>query len=122
MPGYVDEATKRELYRQALVFVLPSHAEGFGLPVVEAMASGVPVIVANRGALPEVVGTAGRLVDPDSDEALAAALEELLASREMRLQMSEAGRERATRFTWAGTAHAMRDAWRQALLHRSGRP
>jgi glycosyltransferase involved in cell wall biosynthesis len=121
VPGYVDEATKRELFRRALVFVLPSHTEGFGLPVVEAMASGVPVIVANRGALPEVVGSAGYLVDPANAEELAAALEQLLTDAGMRRRLSEAGRERATRFTWASTAQAMREAWRQAMLHRSSR-
>jgi glycosyltransferase involved in cell wall biosynthesis len=119
VPGYVDEATKRELYRRALVFVLPSHAEGFGLPVVEAMASGVPVIVANRGALPEVVGAAGRLVDPGNPEELAAALEDVLGHRDMRLRMIEAGRDRARCFTWARTARSMREAWQKAILHRS---
>jgi glycosyltransferase involved in cell wall biosynthesis len=120
VPGYVDEATKRELFRRALVFVLPSHAEGFGLPVVEAMASGVPVVVADRGALPEVVGQAGRLVNPDDAAELAAALQAILASRDMRQRMSDAGRARAARFTWASTAEAMRGAWHQAIAHRSG--
>jgi glycosyltransferase involved in cell wall biosynthesis len=121
IPGYVDDATKQDLFRRALVFVLPSHTEGFGLPAVEAMAAGVPVIVANRGALPEVVGPAGRLIDPDDPEGLATTLQELLDNRDLRRGLSHAGRARARQFTWAATARAMRDAWRQALVHRQNR-
>jgi len=63
--GYIDPSRRLDVYRRALVLVLPSHAEGFGIPALEAMTLGVPVIAANRGGLPEVVGNAARLVEPD---------------------------------------------------------
>ena len=71
LPGYVPPAERPALYRRALVFVMPSYTEGFGMPVLEAMTCGVPVIAANRGALPEAVGDAGRLFDPGDAAALA---------------------------------------------------
>lgn len=122
LPGYVDEPTKRALFHRALVFVLPSHAEGFGLPAVEAMTAGVPVVAANRGALPEVLGRAARLVNPDDPALLAEVLAEVLADSEVRRRMTDAGLARARDFTWTRTATSMRDAWRQALDHHSRRP
>src|SRR5256885_169683 len=69
LPGYVPRSTLRGLYAGALCLVLPSHGEGFGLPVVEAMALGAPILAANRQAIPEVVGEGGLLFDPtDSAE------------------------------------------------------
>jgi glycosyltransferase involved in cell wall biosynthesis len=97
LPGYIDPADRHRLYQSALVVVLPSHTEGFGIPVLEAMACGVPVIVANRGALPEVVGDAGRLVDPDDTQAFASALETVVFDRPTRDRMREAGWRQADR-------------------------
>ena len=94
--GYVDADRRRSLYEGARLLVLPSLDEGFGLPVLEAMATGVPVVAANRGALPEVVGGAGPLIDPESPEDLAAAIER--SSRTMSL------RPRAPRRGWRGRA------------------
>ena len=119
VPGYVDDAAKHALYRRALVFVLPSHTEGFGLPAVEAMAAGVPVVAANRGALPEVLGTAGRLVETTRADELTAVLLELLSDAGLRQQLGAAGRERARCFTWTRTAQAMREAWHKALRHQA---
>jgi glycosyltransferase involved in cell wall biosynthesis len=121
LPGYVSDTEKEALFRRALVFVLPSHAEGFGLPAVEAMVVGVPVIAANRGALPEAVGPAGHLVSPNDAAALAQALTTILGDRSMRDRMREAGWAQAARFTWARTASGMRDAWRLAVEHRARR-
>lgn len=121
LPGYVDEAARRDWFRRALVFVLPSHAEGFGIPVLEAMAAGVPVIASNRGALPEVVGGAGRLIDPDDPDALAAALAEILGDRSIRARMADEGYRRAQQFSWAGTAATLREAWALALEHQRQR-
>ena len=72
--GYVDSARKIELYADAMMLVLPSYEEGFGLPVLEAMACGVPVIVSNRGSLPEVAGAAAEPIDPDDAEGFARAM------------------------------------------------
>lgn len=121
LPGYVSEQQKRALFERALVFVLPSHLEGFGLTAVEAMTMGVPVVAANRGALPETVGTAGRLVDPDDGAALAQALADIIASPDLQRRMAEAGREQAARFTWRETARRTRDAWHLAVEHRAAR-
>ena len=72
--GYVDDRDLPGLYAGALALAMPSLYEGFGLPVLEAMASGVPVVAADRTALPETCGDAALLVDPDDGEALAGAL------------------------------------------------
>jgi glycosyltransferase involved in cell wall biosynthesis len=121
LPGYVDEAAKRALFQRALVFVLPSHAEGFGMPAVEAMTAGVPVVAANRGALPEVVGGAARLFDADDPDMLAMVLTDVLRDQQMRRKMTDAGIERARSFTWTSTANRLRDAWQLARAHQARR-
>lgn len=121
IPGYVDPDQRAALFGRALVFVLPSHTEGFGMPAVEAMMTGVPVIAANRGALPEVVGHAGRLVDPTDADALAHELETVLRDAALRQRMTDDGRRQAAQFTWTATAHAMREAWAMAIDHRRRR-
>lgn len=121
LPGYVDESTKRQLFGRALVFVLPSHAEGFGLPAVEAMTAGVPVVASSGGALPEVLGNAARLVDPNDPEMLAEVIADVLRDRQMRRRMADAGLARARAFTWTSTANSLRDAWHLALDHRAAR-
>ncbi len=121
LPGYVDAAARLGWFRRALVFVLPSHAEGFGIPVLEAMTAGVPVIAANRGALPEVVGSAGRLVDPDEPETLAAALADILTNPSLRARMADEGARQARQFTWASTAAHLREAWALALEYQRRR-
>lgn len=92
------------LYRQADLFLFPSVLEGFGLPVLEAMASGTPVIAANAGPLPEVAGDAAVLVDASDDSALAAAMQRVLADRMLHARLRSAGLARAAAFTWQETA------------------
>jgi glycosyltransferase involved in cell wall biosynthesis len=121
LPGYIDEASKRTLFDRALVFVLPSHAEGFGIPAVEAMQAGIPVIAAQSGALPEVIGPAGRFFDPSDSVMLASILTEVLSSSNMRQRMTDAGLARAKAFTWKDTAHSLREAWHLARTHRAER-
>jgi glycosyltransferase involved in cell wall biosynthesis len=118
MPGYVDDAAKQELYRQASMLVLPSFDEGFGIPALEAMAVGVPVIAANRGALPEVVGDAGILVDPESPEALTAAIRRLLEDAPLRRQLADAGVARAARFSWRASAERLYELYRRLASRR----
>ena len=92
------------LYSRAAVFVFPSLYEGFGLPVLEAMASGTPVVASNRSAIPESAGDAGVLVDPTDPGALSSAMSELLGDPERREQLVARGRERVATFTWEATA------------------
>lgn len=118
LTGYVAPDQRLDLYRRAVIFVMPSFTEGFGMPVIEAMTCGVPVVAANRGALPEAVGTAGRLVDPEDAGALAEALIALIGSADERRRLSQAGRSQAAKFRWQDTASGIREAWSRALAAR----
>jgi len=118
LPGYVAPDRRLDLYRRALIFVMPSFTEGFGMPVIEAMTCGVPVVAARSGALPEAVGDAGRLVDPQDAGALADALVALIGSASERQRLSERGRAHASTFRWSATASGVRDAWTRALEAR----
>lgn len=102
--GYLEVPRLRALYAAAALFVLPSLYEGFGLPVLEAMACSTPVIAANTSSLPEVVGDAGLLVPPGDPDALAAAMTRVLEDVEFAADLRRRGLERAKRFTWEETA------------------
>lgn len=102
--GFVDEAELPAIYSGAALFVYPSLYEGFGLPVVEAMASGIPVIVSDASSLPELVGDAGSQVSPQDAPALALAAQALLEDSALWEQRSRAGRARAAGFTWSACA------------------
>ena len=121
LPGYIDPVRRAALYEQALVFVLPSHTEGFGMPALEAMTIGVPVIAANAGALPEAVGTAGALFAPGDAAELAATLAAIVDDANRRDRMRNAGWQHVAGFTWTRTAHAVRDAWQRGIEHRKTR-
>lgn len=111
--GFVADVDLVHLYNAATCFVLPSLWEGFGLPVLEAMACGTPVVASARGALPEVVGAAGLLFDPERPADLVAALERLLADAEVAARLRRLGPRRAAEFSWARAARAARAAFRQ---------
>ena len=118
--GYVDQAQRVALYADARMVVLPSYEEGFGLPVLEAMACGIPVVVSSRGSLPEVAGAAAQPVDPDDVEGLAARMTALLddqpADRAVRL-----GFEQAARYNWPACARAARTAYAAAMRVHANR-
>ncbi len=99
-PGFIDTADLPALICAARAFVWPSLYEGFGLPVLEAMACGTPVLTSNTTSLPEVAGDAALLVDPGDEDAIAEAMSKLSGDENLRQQLSNAGRKRAAAFTW----------------------
>jgi glycosyltransferase involved in cell wall biosynthesis len=101
MLGYVAPAELASWYARATIFAFPSLDEGFGMPVLEAMAAGTPVIASNRSAIPEVAGDAAWLVDPEDTDELADALVALTRDPERRADLSRRGLARAAQFTWA---------------------
>ncbi|MDH3314522.1 MAG: glycosyltransferase family 4 protein [Gammaproteobacteria bacterium] len=105
--GFVPDDDLALLYNAATLLALPSKGEGFGLPVVEAMACGLPVIASNRNSLPEVLGGAGMLFDPDSDQALAACILRLLREPALRADLRARGLDRARAYTWDAGADTM---------------
>jgi glycosyltransferase involved in cell wall biosynthesis len=111
LPGYVPRSTLRGLYAAALCLVLPSHGEGFGLPVVEAMALGAPILAANRQAIPEVVGEGGLLFDPSNTGQLTTLLNRLWQDERLRSDLSERARWRRKDFSWSKTAEATADVY-----------
>ncbi len=102
--GYVSEEQKAGLYRTAQVFVFPSFYEGFGLPVLEAMAAGCPVITSHTSSLPELVQDAALLIDPYNVNDSAQAIRQVLSSHTLRQNMIKRGKERAKEFSWEKTA------------------
>ncbi len=114
-PGYVPVEELPWWYRAAELFVYPSLFEGFGLPVLEAMACGTPVITARASSLPEVAGDAAVLVDPKRSDELAAAMNDLLNDRIQRAALRAAGLARAAHFSWAHTATATAEVYRDVL-------
>jgi glycosyltransferase involved in cell wall biosynthesis len=101
VPGYVTADELASLYARASIFAFPSLDEGFGMPVLEAMAHGVPVVTSSTSALPEVGGDAALLVDPLDQEALGEALVKLAEDEALRAEMVRRGRERVSAFPWA---------------------
>lgn len=113
-PGFIDEEDLPDLYRGAHLFVYPSLYEGFGLPILEAMACGVPVITSNTSSMPEVAGDAALLVDPLNVEALASAMASVLLDKELKEALQRKGRARANHFSWETTARKTLESY-QAL-------
>jgi glycosyltransferase involved in cell wall biosynthesis len=113
--GHIPSADLDALYLQAVALTFPSRFEGFGAPVLEAMAKRCPVIAANATALPEVVGDAGVLLSPDNAEQWAEAMTAVLVDRSRREELVRSGIERAGQFTWSHSADVLEEAYRHAL-------
>jgi glycosyltransferase involved in cell wall biosynthesis len=113
--GYVAERDLPLLYSAADCFLFPSFGEGFGLPVLEAMACGTPVVTSDRTSLSEVAADAAVLVDPASVESISAALTEVLGSAALRARLAEQGLERSREFTWARCAEATVSVYRELV-------
>jgi glycosyltransferase involved in cell wall biosynthesis len=121
-PGYIADEDLAWWYRAAAVFAYPSLLEGFGLPVLEAMACGAPTVTSNLSSLPEVAGDAALLVDPTSVDALAAALLRLLADAGLATDLRARGQAQAARFPWSRTAQQTAAVYRRALGLAGGGP
>jgi glycosyltransferase involved in cell wall biosynthesis len=111
--GPVAEKDLPVLYSSAALFVFPSEYEGFGLPVLEAMACGAPVACSNTSSLPEVTGDAALMFDPADVDAIADTLDRLLADAGLRADFRERGLRQATRFTWERTAQETLNLYRK---------
>lgn len=113
--GYVPEAVLPDLYAGARLFVYPSLYEGFGLPVLEALASAAPVITSNTSSLPEVAGEAALLVDPGSVEELTRVMRRVLESKQLRDELRTKGPKQAAKFSWERTARQTLDVYASVL-------
>jgi len=102
--GFVEEADKPVLYRNAESFVFPSRREGFGLPVLEAMACGTPVVASSSTSLPEIVGDAGFIVDPDDARAMAGAIIATVVQENLAADLRQKSQQQAATFSWEKTA------------------
>lgn len=114
LTGRVGDREKHSLYRHATVAVNPSLSEGFGLPILEAMAHGVPVLASNRTSHPEIAGDAALLVEPSAD-ALADGILRLASNQDLRNELAARGRTRAAEFPWSRTARSTIETYRRAL-------
>ncbi len=113
--GYIPQKELPFWYNAAQAFVYPSLYEGFGLPVMEAMACGVPVITSNTSSLPEVVGEAGVKIDPYSVEELSRALQEVLTNKDLRSALIDKGLAQAKKFSWRKAAQETLAAYERAI-------
>lgn len=113
--GYVSHNEKIDLFKEATAFVFPSLNEGFGLPVLEAMALGVPVIAGNRGALPEIVGRSGVLVNPLKSKEIAAAMKKIVNSPRLQRELRAKGKRKAARYTWERTAKKTLEVYKASV-------
>ncbi|MVX67321.1 glycosyltransferase [Clostridium chromiireducens] len=112
---YVDEDDKPIIYNMASLFVFPSLYEGFGIPVLEAMASSVPVITSNVSSLPEVAGDAAILVNPKDTKFIAEKMSEILSDEELRRNLIKKGHEQAKKFTWEASAKRTYEIYKSIL-------
>ncbi len=113
--GYVSDGALEDFYRRARIFAFPSLDEGFGIPVIEAMARGLPVLTSNRSALPEAAGGAALLVDPLDSDSIAQGLAQLIADVGMRDELRSKGLAHAASMTWNRTVGQTWDVYRELL-------
>ncbi|MBV8820951.1 MAG: glycosyltransferase family 4 protein [Acidobacteriaceae bacterium] len=115
LTGYVTADELESLYQRAAVFAFPSLDEGFGMPVLEAMAHGIPVLTSNGSALREIAGDAALLVDPQHEESIAEGLRCLVQDEELRRQFTAKGLHRCSGFSWSATVDQTWRTYRELL-------
>jgi glycosyltransferase involved in cell wall biosynthesis len=113
--GLLPEEDLSAFYTGAAAFVYPSLFEGFGLPILEAMACGAPVIASNRTAMPELLGDAGLLVDPENVQALAVSIAQIIGDRTLAKELGQRGLARSRQYSWAATARRTLAVYRTAV-------
>ena len=113
--GYVTRKELEKLYCRASLFAFPSLDEGFGIPVLEAMAHGLPVLTSNRTALAEIAADAAVLVDPLETDAIAEQIKQLMQNSELRERLREKGVSQARQFTWTRTVHKTYAIYRELI-------
>ncbi|HEV2954080.1 MAG TPA: glycosyltransferase family 1 protein [Candidatus Dormibacteraeota bacterium] len=118
--GFVSQPMLRALYSESLCTVLPSYGEGFGLPLVEAMACGAPIVAADRQSMPEVIGTAGPLFEPGDTTGLASILHRIANDPDHRRTLQAGSKQRKLAFSWTRTAESTAAAYLRACRDRSG--
>jgi alpha-1,3-rhamnosyl/mannosyltransferase len=116
--GYVMAERRYELYTQASMLVLPSHLEGFGIPVLEAMTAGLPVVVSTGGALPEVVGDAAPAIPPDDAGGFATAMARYLTEPAAVALAVEKGLARSREYSWDASARTLLQVYTDAIARR----
>jgi glycosyltransferase involved in cell wall biosynthesis len=114
-PGYVSDTTLQDLFERATVFAFPSLDEGFGMPILDAMASGVPVLTSNASALKEVSGDAALLVDPKDVASIVAGLRKLTEEQTLREELARKGIERSKLFRWENAVEQTWNVYRELL-------
>jgi glycosyltransferase involved in cell wall biosynthesis len=119
-PGFIPDEDLPLWYNAAGMFIYPSLFEGFGLPVLEAMACGTPVIASNTSSIPEVVGEAGILIPPEEEANIAEAILSLWKDRDLRSELSRRGMAQAALFSWDKTAKATVEVYRKVLNRETG--
>lgn len=115
LTGYINDRELAQWYARASIFAFPSLDEGFGMPVIEAMAAGLPVVTSDRSALKEVAGNAALLVDPERSDAIAKALRELTGNPGRRSELTQLGRDRAASFSWEKAVRLTWDVYQELL-------
>ena len=112
--GYIADADRAPLMREAALFALPSLHEGFGMPVLESLACGTPVVTSAHGALPEVAGKAALYVDPLRPEDIARGLHSVLKNPGLKTKLSAEGLRRAAAFRWESSARVLAGVFQKA--------
>ncbi len=116
--GYISETDKIALLQGAAIFAYPSLYEGFGIPILEAMACGIPTVTSNKGSLPEVAGDGALQVEPTDIDAIAEALEQVLSDDALRHDLQQRGTVQAARFTWQATVEQTMKVYRLSVQER----